>query len=197
MPDRQENLAEKKKVSVVVPVYNAAPYLAECIDSLIAQTYQPEEIILVDDGSADESGNICDEYASCYSHIKVIHKKNEGVSAARNTGMDAAGGDYLVFVDSDDFVHHNLLEYYLNHLNENCVPVCRIWEAAEGTEKGMDNYTGETIYALEHFMKFFCADHVNSPCNKIYSVDILRRHHIYFPENMSLGEDLIFNLRYL
>lgn len=90
------------KISVVVPVYNTAEYLRECLDCFLAQTYNNLEVLLVDDGSTDESGNICDEYASKDARFKVIHKENGGVSSARNAALDAATGDFIGFVDSDD-----------------------------------------------------------------------------------------------
>lgn len=91
------------QISVIVPVYNVEKYLAECIDSILAQTYQNLEIILVDDGSPDSSGRICDEYAERYpKKIKVVHKANGGLSSARNVGLDVANGEYVGFVDSDD-----------------------------------------------------------------------------------------------
>ncbi len=91
-------------ITVIIPVYNVERYLRKCLDSIINQTYQELEIIVVDDGSKDSSGNICDEYASKDSRIKVIHKKNGGLSSARNAGLEIATGDYVMFVDSDDFV---------------------------------------------------------------------------------------------
>lgn len=97
-------------VSVVIPVYNSAKYLRECIDSVIAQTFTDWEIVAVDDGSPDESPAILDEYAQKDSRIKVIHKKNGGVSAARNDGLEAAGGEYILFVDSDDFLDKGALQ---------------------------------------------------------------------------------------
>lgn len=173
--------------------------MGECIDSLLAQTVSALEIILVDDGSSDESGQICEKYALKDSRVKVIHKRNGGVSSARNAGIDAASGEYLVFVDSDDCADRYLLEYYYGHLECGGIPVCRIREAAEmdAADEQQEEGATEQSYSLSHFMDFFCDGHVNSPCNKIYSLDSLRRHHIYFPEEMSLGEDMIFNLNYL
>ena len=97
------------KVTVIVPVYNVEQYLRRCIDSILAQTFGDLELILVDDGSADSSGVICDAYAEKDSRVKVIHQKNSGVSAARNTGLDAAEGEYIAFVDSDDHVDPDYL----------------------------------------------------------------------------------------
>lgn len=91
-------------ITVIIPVYNVEKYLRKCLDSIINQTYYHLEIIIVDDGSKDSSGQICDEYVSKDSRIKVIHKKNGGLSSARNAGLDIASGDYVMFVDSDDFV---------------------------------------------------------------------------------------------
>ena len=98
-------------VSIIIPVYNVEQYLRECVDSVLNQTYSDVEVILVDDESTDQSGNICDEYAEMDSRIKVIHKKNGGVSSARNTGIDKAVGEYLLFVDSDDAIHSELVEH--------------------------------------------------------------------------------------
>ena len=99
-----------EKVSIVVPVYNAKNYIKRCIESLVCQTYHNLEIILVDDGSSDGSEKICDEYAKEDDRIKVIHKKNSGVSDSRNAGIEAADGDYILFVDSDDYINENTVE---------------------------------------------------------------------------------------
>ena len=95
---------ENDKLSIVVPIYNVEKYLRKCINSLINQTYKSIEIILVDDGSSDSSGNIADEYAEKDSKIKVIHKTNGGVSSARNSGIEAAKGDYICFTNGDDHI---------------------------------------------------------------------------------------------
>ena len=90
-------------VSIIVPVYNAEKYIDECIQSVLCQTYAAWELLLVDDGSTDNSGNICDKYAREDIRIKVLHQKNQGVSVARNVALDWAKGDYIIFLDSDDF----------------------------------------------------------------------------------------------
>ena len=104
---------ESVKVSVIVPIYNVEKYIGKCILSIIEQTYKNIEIILVDDGSLDDSGNIADEYATRDNRIKVIHKANAGVSAARNSGLDAATGDFVCFSDGDDYVMPNYVEHLL------------------------------------------------------------------------------------
>lgn len=101
------------KISVIVPVYKVEPYLGKCLDSIIGQTYHILEIILIDDGSPDRCGEICDEYAAKDPRIHVIHQQNAGLSAARNAGLDIASGDYIMFVDSDDWVEKNTCETVL------------------------------------------------------------------------------------
>ena len=117
---------KKILVSVMLPVYNTSKYLKRCLDSVINQTYKNLEIILVDDGSTDDSGTICDEYAKKDKRIKVIHKENGGLSTARNAGIEAATGDYYSFIDSDDIVDLNFIERMLNNcIYNNCeISIC-------------------------------------------------------------------------
>ena len=100
------------RISVIIPIYNTEQFLKECVGSVLDQSYQDLEIILVDDGSTDLSGMICDQYASRDGRIKVIHQKNEGLSVARNTGVKLASGEYLCFVDSDDRVAPDYIKNY-------------------------------------------------------------------------------------
>lgn len=101
------------KVTVIVPVYNVSSFLSKCIESICGQEYPFLEIILVDDGSTDESGKICDSYAEKDTRIKVIHKQNQGVSLARNTGLDVATGQWICFVDGDDYIMPEYVSYML------------------------------------------------------------------------------------
>ena len=108
------------EVSIIVPVYQVEKYIRQCVDSILAQTFTDFELILVDDGSKDKSGQICDEYARMDTRVKVIHKENGGLSDARNTGMDQASGKYFMFVDSDDYLAPTMIEcLYKSILNEN------------------------------------------------------------------------------
>lgn len=108
-------------ISVIVPVYNVQPYLARCVDSILSQTYRNLEIFLVDDGSPDDCGHMCDEYKKADSRVKVIHKKNGGLSDARNVAIDIASGDYVLCVDSDDYIHHAMIEVlYLSLKKHGC-----------------------------------------------------------------------------
>ena len=114
-----EEFEMDKLVSIIIPVYNVEMYLAECIESVLKQTYQNLEILLIDDGSTDNSGKICDEYAKKDKRIKIIHKENGGVSSARNKGLDIAQGEYITFIDADDFVAENYVQALYKNLKEN------------------------------------------------------------------------------
>ena len=107
-----------QKITVIMPVYNVENYLAEAIESVINQTYKNLEIILIDDGSTDKSGNICDEYEKIDSRIKVIHQENKGLSGARNAGIEVATGNYIMFIDSDDIFPKDACEKMLNYIEE-------------------------------------------------------------------------------
>ena len=117
---------EKDKVSIIVPVYNVEKYIEKCLNSLISQSYRNIEIILIDDGSKDNSGKICDKYKKKDPRIKVIHKENAGVSEARNSGIQKATGKYLCFVDADDFVMNDYIKYLHKLIAINCsdIAVC-------------------------------------------------------------------------
>ena len=113
-------------ISVIIPVYNVEKYLTKCVDSIINQTYKNLEIILVDDGSPDNCGKICDEYAKKDNRIKVIHKENGGLSSARNAGLDICKGEYICFIDSDDFVSLSFIEvlYKMIQINKTDIAQC-------------------------------------------------------------------------
>lgn len=125
-----------KQLTVVVPIYNVDKYLKKCINSILNQTFKVSEIILVDDGSLDESGIIADEYASQYKQIKVIHQINGGLAAARNTGIDAATQKYIAFVDSDDYIEQTMYEKLMTNLeNENAdISIGGVWIESENGE---------------------------------------------------------------
>ena len=116
---KQEGFAVNRIVSIIVPVYNVEPYIYECVDSLLGQTYRDLEIILVDDASPDNCPRICDEYALKDPRIKVIHKPNGGLSDARNAGIDVATGAYVMFVDSDDYIVPTMVEHLLSMMEQS------------------------------------------------------------------------------
>ena len=182
-------------VSIIVPVYKAEKYIHQCIDSLLAQTYTDIEVILVDDGSPDHCGKICDEYAAKDSRVKVIHQQNGGVSAARNVGLANATGEWITFVDADDSVTCAYIEQlyandsdwviggYRNTKNLCCLLV-------EGKYEGKDRLPQ---FFQEHIHQLY----TNFIASKLYKKSIIDNYQIAFNTNIRFSEDFIFNLRYL
>lgn len=132
----QTNNEEYNLISVIVPVYNVEAYLDRCVESLVNQTYKNLEILLVDDGSTDSSGALCDRWALRDTRIRVIHKPNGGLSDARNTGLRAAAGELLLFIDSDDLVNVHMAEYLLNELlrQDADISICTFQDFADGQD---------------------------------------------------------------
>lgn len=171
-------------ISVVVPVYKVEPFLEKCILSLLNQTYKDIEIILVNDGSPDNCGKICDNYASKDSRIVVIHKKNGGLSSARNAGIDIAKGEYLMFVDSDDYVEPNFCERAYQIIKENNV-VCAsfgYYEHRSNQVKPLGTANPRKIDAEESIRSLIALDDViyNLAWNKIYHKNLFSK--IRYPE---------------
>lgn len=124
------------KISIIVPVYNVEKYLEKCVRSILAQTFTDFELILVDDGSPDSSGAMCDQFAKQDERVKVIHKENGGLSDARNAGIEIATGEYLGFIDSDDYIADDMYELlYTNIVKEDAdLSICGIYDVYEGKE---------------------------------------------------------------
>lgn len=188
----------EKLVSVIVAVYNIEEYLPRCVDSILAQTYRNLEIILVDDGSKDQSGNICDSYAEKDRRIKVIHKKNGGLSDARNAGMDAATGEYIGFVDGDDWIEPDMYRamYFACEKEKAQAAVCRYKQI---TKSGIiDGSAGNSVSlsrdeALEIYV---CGDEryliYNSVWSKLFARDLVEG--MRFPVGKN-SEDIMFTTR--
>lgn len=180
------------KFSIIIPVYNSEKYLDRCILSCINQTYKNFEIILIDDGSSDNSLKICNKYKNIDNRINVIHNKNEGVSIARNIGIENSEGKYIVFVDSDDFIEQDMLEKLENLLNKQKTE-CIIYNL-DNMLKSKAVY-GEEINNI--LIKLIISEVINSPCNKVYIRDIIEKNNIRFEKNVKIGEDLLFNVLYI
>lgn len=161
-------------ISIIVPVYNVEKYLPQCINSLINQTYKNLEIILVDDGSLDDSGKICDEFSKRDSRIIVIHKQNNGLSSARNAGLEIARGDYIGFVDSDDWLDENMYEILFKLIkdNDSDISCCRFFKTANSDEKipAVDNETIQSFTNIEGLNNFYTDLYVQTVVawNKLY-----------------------------
>ena len=166
-----------KKISVIVPIYNVEKYLSQCIDSIINQTYKNLEIILVNDGSPDKCGAICDEYSNKDERIKVIHKKNGGLSDARNAGLDIATGDFISFVDSDDWIDIDTYEIMMNNIIKYNADIAVSNINYVYDEKSKPKYNEENIHIFnrEEAMNELIHDGLVQAVvwNKIYKKELL------------------------
>lgn len=183
------------QISIIVPVYNTEKYLHRCIDSILAQTYTDFELLLIDDGSKDNSGKICDEYAQKDARVRVFHKENGGVSSARNLGLDQAKGEWITFVDSDDWVNTCYLKNLQSHISD--------------TTDLVFSYSTIIKKSYEEFRECFPARSISSKCievafienelhgrtspwSKLYRTEVVRKENLHFCEEMYIGEDLVF-----
>lgn len=189
-------------ISVIIPVYNSVSYLNRCIQSVISQVYQDWECILVDDGSTDGSGLLCDQWGQKDLRLKVIHQENQGVSAARNHGINVSNGDFLIFIDSDDWVEPNYISELVNHRDGADMVVSGIvGEYSDGKKESVVPLQQGVIEISEKDADLFA--HLNEtsllygPVNKLYVAEIIKSNNIAFPEDYSYGEDLLFNFHYL
>lgn len=161
-------------ISVIVPIYKVEKYLKECVDSICNQTYSNLEIILVDDGSPDKCGQICDDYEKKDNRIKVIHKKNGGLSSARNAGLDIARGEFISFIDSDDCIAYDFIEKLHTLCIENNADIaeCDFVSFQDGTKMTKDNVNIriDIFSSKEKQIKMYIEDYVKSiiACNKLY-----------------------------
>lgn len=188
-----------KVVSIIVPVYKVEKYLRRCIDSILAQTFTDFELILVDDGSPDNCPTICDEYAQKDDRIRAIHKKNGGLSSARNTGMEVAQGKYFLFCDSDDYVSPYWCETLYKQIEEapDAWIYCDLIKTDDSDLLYQFDEPGMLPAKRTDYYKAYVMGLSAYVWNKIYSAEKLRTHAITFCESGSIFEDVDFNLKYL
>ncbi len=187
------------KLSIIIPVYNTGEYLRGCIESVMNQTLTDWELILVDDGSKDHSGRICDEYANRDRRIKVIHKDNEGVSVARNTGLASATGEYVGFVDSDDTIVPEMYEkmYRTAQKHDAEIVMCDAVTIFEDRHEEPDTITQlscSRIIERYDWSAELLKEMAGSSWRCIYHSSLLRRCSLKFPVGLKFSEDRIFNL---
>lgn len=192
----------KSKVSVVVPIYNMENYIPRCMETLLAQTEKDIEIILVNDGSTDQSAELCEEYASRYPQmIRVVHKENGGLSSARNAGIDVATGDYIIFPDPDDWVEKDYIEKLLDIQKKYkpdlvCVghyidyDSCSVAANEGGSFAELTGVEAQRALFLPPSMSGFA-------WNKLYHMDIIKKYNLRFLDDVGTTEDLDFAFRYL
>lgn len=191
-------MEKEKKVSVIIPVYNAGKTIKGCVDSLIKQSYKNIQIIIVNDGSNDNSLQICNQIKQ--DNIIIIDKKNEGVSIARNTGIENSDGEYIVFVDSDDYVKEDYISKMVRTIeDDNADWVICNYDIVTKNETTPNNSL-ESIRKCDindidkYLFEIYSRTLLNQPWNKLYKREFIQEK---FNPNMSLGEDLIFNLEYM
>ena len=192
------------KISIIVPVYNGEEFLSKCIESIVMQTEKDLELILIDDGSSDNSGLLCDQYARSDSRIKVIHQKNAGVSAARNRGINIASGEYIGFVDSDDWVEPNMFERLLQEARNTDADIvmCDATTVYDDGHIQVDTITqlsGNQILKKSDFTPSILLEMAGSACRCIYKNNRYndkpqKCDRLLFPLGVKFSEDRIFNL---
>lgn len=210
------------EISVIIPVYNLESYISKCLDSILAQTFDDFEIIIIDDGSTDKTGEIIDQYQSLYTNIRVIHKKNEGVSIARNTGIDLAIGKHYLFFDGDDFVEPYCLEELHEIVTEHNVDtiINGYYRFENGKVKEVniprflnELYEGEGIFdtifpafiglSNDNIRQWLAGKKgvlaVENPAlwRSMVSAEIIKGNHLYFNPSLKVGEDTLFISEYL
>lgn len=188
-------------LSIIVPAYNAEKYLPECLDSILASTYQDYEILLIDDGSADETGNICDRYQQEHVQIKVFHTENRGLPSARNLGIENASGQFIGFVDADDQISPDMFHSLVSAMTADVqLSICAYHLC---NRDALPNIIQEEAHSyVELDQKSTAAQILTGGArpyvwNKLYRHDILNLHHIRFRPDTQGAEDLFFNMDYL
>ena len=192
-----------RKISFIIPVYNVKDYITQCVESIVCQASEEVEIILVDDGSTDCSGAMCDAFAEKYSVIKVVHKENGGHSSARNYGLDIATGKYVIFVDSDDFIGNNCLPGMLEWIEGNDEDICfmntfkyffdrklQLLDVLPKRSMMKGKNSAGALMAIASCEKF-----PGSACGKMFKRSFLVKNDIQFPLDLLHGEDLTFMVR--
>jgi glycosyltransferase involved in cell wall biosynthesis len=189
-------------ISVIVPVYNSEKRLHKCIDSILGQTYTNFELLLINDGSTDTSGDICEEFAEKDERIKVYHKENGGASSARNLGIDNAKGEYICFVDSDDYVGENYLSSFLVDFLKNNKFTFVIQSLISKSNDRIIKQSSfrEGLYNADNFSELFFINKLvacGGPVGKLYNKGIIEEQNIRFNSEIHFAEDLLFMLTYL
>lgn len=189
-------------LSIVIPVYNSSKYLDECISSILSQSFRDYELLLIDDGSQDDSYAKCDKWRKYDSRISLYAQKNSGPSSARNLGIRKAVGKYVNFIDSDDVIAPGYLEEMVSAQKEyenTVLVVSTITEFSENChfENGIKEKPKGYIVNKQDFVKLYKNALFNAPFNKVYSLFSIKSNQIFFPESIQIGEDLLFNIEYL
>lgn len=182
------------KISVIVPVYKAEKYLHRCVDSILAQTFTDFEVLLIDDGSPDRSGEICDEYAEKDTRITVLHQINKGVSSARNNGLDNANGEYILFLDSDDWLDFDCIGFCINEMQRTDADIMQFPTIRVTSEEYNKNTVATIKNGILHNTKEYIAQNIYFVCigGTVIKKEIIDAGKIRFRDDIKLAEDQIF-----
>lgn len=184
-----------KMVSIIVPIYNAKPYLEKCLNSILQQSYEKFELILVDDGSSDESGMLCDNYSKIYNKVRVIHQNNSGVSSARNNGIRNSNGDYITFIDADDWIEKDYIERMVTHMTPGGFVACQLVHNDEPAVQS-DKFERHTV--TETQVSVFSARGIRGyACGRLFDNQIIKQNYMEYSRDIGLCEDELFSLMYL
>lgn len=185
-------------VSVIVPVYNAERYICRCIDSILSQLYKDFELILVDDGSTDNSRELCESYLYD-KRVRVYHQKNAGASGARNLGISHAKGAWIVFVDADDWCDKEYLQELMSSGDVDFTTVFMSIDVKDENVEHPLSYTRKEYYGQQGLSDFIdnCSKDLAAPVCRRFRKDLIQRHNLSFDEDVHIAEDLLFNLSYL
>lgn len=189
-------------ISVIVPVYNAEKYLRDCIESILAQTYTDFELLLINDGSTDKTGEICDDYSHKPS-IRVLHKENGGVSSARNLGLDEAKGEWICFVDADDTIPADALETYVNAIFDDTDLVMSKYQTKDEEGTLIVDYKKYTdrVFAQQEFLQEMYEmkkqEYQGFIWNKCFRRSLIMEHHLRFNESIYFNEDRLFVVQFV
>jgi len=190
-----------EKITVVVPIYNAEHFLEKCLKSIVEQTYQNLEIILVNDGSTDKSLEICEKFKENDNRIIVINKENGGVSSARNKGIDSASGKYIIFIDADDYIEKEMFETLAYDLFTNKVDLSMCGFRTvdiNGNILSVSNPMDEKYFDVKTFRRNLFSDkyYRNLIWNKLFKLEIIKEHNIRFNEDIHINENVLFMLEF-
>lgn len=195
----EEIATNEKLLTFIIPVYNVEKYINECVDSILNQLTDDCEVILVDDGSPDSSGVICDGYADKDSRVRVVHQQNGGLSAARNAGLYVANGRYITFVDSDDYIGKGSIERILSWIEKTNADICflKAWKVfPDGSCAQLDDtYNAEKLRAGKSEAIRYLSEmskYPGSAWTKLFRADYLKRNNLHFPKDRRISEDLGF-----
>lgn len=198
---KNTDFIQTPNISIIVPVYKVEKYIKNCIDSLLSQTFHDFEILIIDDGSPDNSGRICDEFAKRDFRIKVFHKENAGVSNARNLGLDNAKGKWVIFIDSDDYITNDFLETIVEDEKKNADLMIYSYSNIKENGINVSNFSHKKYFYSEKDIglafRFSKLSEIGYPWCKVFKTSIIQANNIRFNQKLPISEDRLFTYQYL